>query len=218
MRVDVARPVVAVEQGRDAAETAGHAQGIQHGQGVFGQGDGHAHAAPGGHIEDDRDLRLEGLTVIRVQHFRIEGGAVGRIHVGGPQFGSVAALVRPQPEQRIARGPARLALGAAHLAQQAAAGMDARRLLAPRPHGPAQGLMRHDHRWMLRHLIECQEVLAPGRYGVSPSYARRQGGRAAFRQLYAPAPQRPLRKVRSPHARQSLRQQRRQTLVQFAEP
>ena len=82
--VDVARPAIAVEQGRDAAVTAGHAQGVQHGQGAFGQGHGDAHTAARGHVQHCRNLRLEGLAVIRVQHLGVKSGAVSGVNVGGP--------------------------------------------------------------------------------------------------------------------------------------
>ena len=84
LRVDVSRPVVGVEHGRDAAVAAGHAQGVQHGQGTFGQGHGDAHTAPGGYVQNKGDLRLEGLAVVRVQHLGVKGRAVSRVGVRGP--------------------------------------------------------------------------------------------------------------------------------------
>ena len=184
--VDVARPAIAVEQGRDAAVTAGHAQGVQHGQGAFGQGHGDAHAAARGHVQDGRDFRLEGLAVVRVQHLRVKGGAVRRINIGGPQLRGVAALVGAQLQQGIARGPSGFALRLAHLGQQAAAGMDAGWQFAALAHGPAQLGVGQCHGGVLRFLVMEKKFGGP-RGGLGCRALGRKGRLAASQIIGIPA-------------------------------
>ena len=184
--VDVARPAIAVEQGRDAAVTTGHAQGVQHGQGAFGQGYGDAHAAARGHVQDGRDFRLEGLAVVRVQHLRVKSGAVRRINIGGPQLRGVAALVGAQLQQGIARCPSGFALRLAHLGQQAAAGMDAGRQFAALAHGPAQLGVGQCHGGVLRFLVMEKKFGGP-RGGLGCRALGRKGRLAASQIIGIPA-------------------------------
>lgn len=80
--VDVARAVVHVEDGRNAALGAGVAQGIDHHQGRLGQAGGPSRNSTGTDVDDGGDFRPEGPAVHRVLDLGVERVAVAGIDVG----------------------------------------------------------------------------------------------------------------------------------------